>query len=571
MLKYVEFKKFKNFKNDRIDFLPGMSLVAGGNNSGKTTLFQGLAIWEFCRTVIEAEKGKIALTPGQKFQGVGISEHEFLPLNLPDLSHLWTNLKPQKTAAEPDGYTLRIRCGWEAGHAQKQLEFGLALANDRLFIKTTDSNLTVEDIMPKVAYLPPFAGISSRESRLPQALRRRKIGEGLAGSVIRNTLLDMYVRNTLERQRLKNGKSRVPEAALNALRASDPWELVQNSIRRVFSAELVIAPFNEEYHSYIDVQIHKGLVLGYKLTKHVNYKSRDLMVEGSGLLQWLSVLSLAVDPSVGVLLLDEPDAHLHPSLQREMFEQIRKVAEKKTILVATHSPEVLRWAPFEQVIGFKKRGSPKYLGDEEGKVGLIAGIGSTYLPRFDKARETRKILFVEGDGDAEVLRRAAGLLGRAWNDDWVVWPEKNQHAERMRLAKMISREIPDLRVVSIRDRDLESPNSVNEDMTQKGLVAEDFFVPLTWKRRNVESYLIWPEAVAKKKGDLLVNVEKIFSEKFGVAFGATFRDHHAPAALLDIDGKEVLKLFGLNWHDLLEAMNAGWLPMDFGKVLDHLQ
>jgi len=38
------------------------------------------------------------------------------------------------------------------------------------------------------------------------------------------------------------------------------------------------------------------------------------MVEGSGFLQWLSVFALATDPGLDVLLLDEPDAHLHSSL-----------------------------------------------------------------------------------------------------------------------------------------------------------------------------------------------------------------------------------------------------------------
>jgi len=570
MLDYVHFKKFKNFKDRRIDFSEGVSLVAGGNNSGKTTVFHGLAVWEFCRAVVEAEKGSLALTPGQKFQGVGISEHEFLPLNLPDLSHLWTNLKPQKTGGENNGYTLRIKCGWKLDGVNKHLEFGLALANDRLFVKTTDTNLLAGDKVPRVAYLPPFAGISSREGRLPHALRRRRVGEGLAGSVIRNSLLDMNVRNGEERKRLRGARSKLSESDLRTLRETDPWELVQQSLRQVFGAELVVSTFNEEYHSYIDVKIVKGDVAGYKLTRFPDYKARDLMVEGSGLLQWLSVFSLAVDPSVDVLLLDEPDAHLHPTLQQEMFERVRSICEEKLVLVATHSPEVLRWAPFEQILAFRKGHSPKYLADEEGKVGLVAGIGSTYLPRLDAARRSRKIFFVEGDGDAAVLKRAAELSGLAWDEDWVIWPEKSPHADRVRLAKMIGREIAGLKTISLRDRDLLSANAVGVDLIERGLASDPACVPVTWKRRNIESYLIWPPAIVAATGKSALEVEDALTNVFGIAIGANFRDHLAPQTILDIDGKSILKHFGLVWHDMLEHMDLGWLPVDLVKALEHL-
>lgn len=65
-----------------------------------------------------------------------------------------------------------------------------------------------------------------------------------------------------------------------------------------------MVPFSEEYHSYISVEVDKGSIDGFKLKRHANYRPRDLMVEGGGFLQWLSVFALALDPSINVLLLD---------------------------------------------------------------------------------------------------------------------------------------------------------------------------------------------------------------------------------------------------------------------------
>ncbi|MGR8981123.1 MAG: hypothetical protein ACU84H_13660 [Gammaproteobacteria bacterium] len=105
---------------------------------------------------------------------------------------------------EIDGYTLKIKVFWDnTTGEEKYLEIGMSLANDRLFIKTTQTNLTLNEVLdgsgqpigdniPKIAYLPPFAGITDREGRLTYAMRERLIGQVLSGGVIRNALFDFY-------------------------------------------------------------------------------------------------------------------------------------------------------------------------------------------------------------------------------------------------------------------------------------------------------------------------------------------------------------------------------------------
>jgi hypothetical protein len=83
------------------------------------------------------ERGADVFLAGQARQGLGLGDDEFSPINVPTLKHLWTNLKSQKVV-EPDGYTLRIGCEWTHEGNDRQLEFGLALSNDRLFVKTTE-------------------------------------------------------------------------------------------------------------------------------------------------------------------------------------------------------------------------------------------------------------------------------------------------------------------------------------------------------------------------------------------------------------------------------------------------
>jgi hypothetical protein len=78
----------------------------------------------------------------------------------------------------------------------------------------------------------------------------------------------MQQRNLSERQRLRGTRSKISDADLRGLRGSDPWELLQQNLRSTFGAELDITPFREEYHSYIQVEVLKGAVDGFKLTRH---------------------------------------------------------------------------------------------------------------------------------------------------------------------------------------------------------------------------------------------------------------------------------------------------------------
>ena len=210
MINKIALTNFKKFKSSSFDLLPsGVSFLAGGNNSGKSTFLQALAVWDFCRTVLNMERGRASLLPGYTRQGLGLSDDEFSPVAIASLKHLWTNLKTQEPVAD-GGYSLKIRCDWkDSGGNSKHLEMALALANDRLFIKAGDTNLTEDDTIPPIAYLPPFAGITNRENLMSGAERRAMIGRGLAGGVIRNLIYDMFSENEKERARLKADKSKI--------------------------------------------------------------------------------------------------------------------------------------------------------------------------------------------------------------------------------------------------------------------------------------------------------------------------------------------------------------------------
>jgi energy-coupling factor transporter ATP-binding protein EcfA2 len=580
-IEQLEFHRFKQFKDGQIKLRPGLTLVVGGNNAGKSSVLHGLAVWEFCKTILEFTRGRKAWISAGAGQGIGVSSAEFSPISVPSLKHLWNDLKTQRVD-EPDGYTLKVRASWSVGNESKHLEFGLSLANDRLFIKTTSSDLLLGEVqaddgtpipgaVPKVAYLPPFAGITDKESRNSVAVRNRLIGQGLSGGVIRNVLYDMWQRNRSERLRLRGAKSKISNADLTNLRKTDPWELLLKALAELFHIGLTVHEFDDRYHTYLHVETIRGVVEGATLKKAANDIPRDLMVEGSGFLQWLSVYALALSPDIDIVLLDEPDAHLHCSLQLELVRYLSELAESKgkQVLLATHSTELIRGFEFSRVLEVKN-GKGSYLGEEGRKVGLLAGIGTIFSPKLHALAHKRRLLMLEGDFDQNVLMILAAKSGAGWPDNLVVWQWPGGHKERRQLFLQLKREIPELKAISIRDRDDEPDATVEANLIDKGHKASDDFKPLKWRRRHLENYLLVPAAIARLSGKQEEDVRQLFADNFGLALPQAPLVSDVLMAVRDARGKEIMtegpasleSELGLSRYDIANGLNPDEIAED---------
>ncbi|WP_167631390.1 ATP-dependent nuclease [Mariprofundus ferrooxydans] len=579
----VTYHRFKKYRDTEISIESGVSLLAGGNSSGKTSILQGLAVWEFCRTVLETERGKKSLCTGHSNQGVGLGYEDFSALNVPSLKHLWTNLRTQKDD-ESDGYTLWIQVDWLSDSDEaRHLRIGLSLVNDRLFIRTQSSNVLGEEEIPRIAYVPSFAGISAKESRYTPAMIRRFMGQGLPGAVLRNVILDLYLDNERKRavERQETGSSKLKSSFLRSLRQNDPYEQLQSLLQSVFSYGIKAKEFSDIYHTYITIQTYKGEIRKGRFQRVRNYSPRDLMVEGSGFLQWLTVLSLTLNPSINMVLLDEPDAHLHPALQEELLRELREVTERlnKQVIYSTHSSELIKHEDYTRILD-ANRTSPKYLGNRDQKIPLLAGIGSEYTPRLVDVEKHKRILFVENESDEVFLRILSDILEVPLPKTYVIWPWASGHKERKYVHLELKKMIPELVSLSLVDRDFQTINSTGLDLKDKSYGADaGGFLTRKWRRRHIECYLLHPDAIARASGCTPQNVIDHIASRHALDISGRIVDQSEPELLLQANGKDILEehpqsikaIFGSGKFDIAKAMIKGEVPLDIRKLIDEIR
>ena len=581
MIKRIELKRFKKYKEQSFNLnKDGVTLLVGGNNAGKSTLIHAIAVWEFCKMILMHEKGRIAFNEDQVGvgDGLGMSAEEFLPIAVPTLNHLWTNLKtqlsPEEKEAWPDrfnGYIMRIKCVWDyMEQTDKFLEIGLSLVNDRLFIRVTNSNILEGDHIITTVYLPTFAGVLPKENKVTLAERRAFLGRGMAGSVIRNMVYDLYLQDQTILKRLLNGHTRLTRAQRERYRKESPLQRLQENLRQTFRSELEIEPFNEAFQTVLRITERKLIPREngtLEVLPKTKYTPRDIITQGSGYLQWLSIFCILYTSEIDVVLLDEPDAHLHASLQSELFKHLNNVAsaeQNKQIFVSTHSVEMIKEAPLNNIFSMDTR---RYLSEESSRVAVLHGIGSDYFPKIDLLEKYKQLIFVENESDKNMLTIWGEKCGLPMPKRVVYWATTESHATRRQIFNELCKHIPDLKCVSLRDRDMDNVNMIGDGLTYKGidLPPDSPLLLLEWRRKNIESYCLCPKAIAEASRQPVENVKQHLQQNFALAIEDDgFVEADPPETVITLDGKNIFSkenigiehVYHCDKYDVAKAMTA---------------
>lgn len=204
-------------------------------------------------------------------------------------------------------------------------------------------------------------------------------------------------------------------------------------------------------------------------------------------------------PPGGIVIVEEPESHLHPEAQRRLLSHLVRWSAHRLIIVSTHSTVFLDRAAGQvptwlvdraEGVSTVRRSRP-HLPD------VLAAVGV----RLSDVITADRVLVVEGDPDADVLRwwygdlldsrRVRVVPGRRGGD-----PAFHIETFAEWLETWVGQENPDFApLLFIRDRD------ELEDGTIRRL--EDTGAVAVLPRRELENYLLEPGAIQKVLEELL--------------------------------------------------------------------
>jgi len=510
MIKKLTIKNFKGVESQTFEF-KDFDLLVGANNSGKSTVLQAIAIWGFCVEVFR-QSDRTGVT------GTRVLLPNFTALPLPEFNLLWherTERKGIKT--EKDGKQVNAT-------ARIEIEIGLEWIDSKgrscdftvnLRYETPQSvyaipkpgwdafrDLEKEDQLLKVVYVPPFSGLETSEKWQDTGVIQEEVGKAQPGRVLRNLLLRVWKRQET------NGDKTLQSNPIN----QQDWEDLTDVVSRWFKVDLSEPQYREGATriicEYKQVSRHPTEIQGDKRARKASTaKKYDIISGGSGFQQTLILLAFFYGFHPDVILMDEPDAHLHVSLQREVLDYFQKVAKERRVqfIVATHSRDFINQVAPHQILSLCEDG-PARLSLNYEVHDALEQLGALDNTQLGVLSAYRRLLLVENESDwkllsifldtalgievsGQVKRRLAVCYnhGSVWKAD--IEKLRNQ------LHKMLKLQGETLKVFAISDRDY---HPEREDAIQTKSKGHVTFV--MWERAEIENYLLVPDATVRLLG-----------------------------------------------------------------------
>lgn len=474
MITKVKLEFFKRFQN--ATFEVGDNIVlAGPNNSGKTTLLQAVAVWNLAMQRWLGEHAESS--KAKQRTGVPISRNDFTAVPLREMNLLWFDRDTAYSEGEKEG----VRAGQPKlvaitlyGRDFQGNEWSLAVTlryanKEQIYVRLADDKGNPVTEIPtgakeiQIVHVPPFSGIGAEETGLQLGYQNRLVGQGKPGDILRNLLLEVY----------RTDKER----------GTGLWKTVVSDVEGLFGYRLKEPQYSESTDPFIRIEYTHG-------------KSRtafDVASAGSGFHQVLTLLGFFYARPASVLLLDEPDAHLHVILQRQVYDLLRSVARRRgcQLLVSTHSEIILEDTGAEQILSFY--GEPHRLKIDTQKDQVREALKRLSSLDILAAEDRRNILYVEDESDFKILKALASVIGHDFCR-FAAQPFFNAiHGRNVSEARAhffgLKAINPNVKGILLLDGD-------NRNLPDREVGADGLLV-LRWKRYEIENYLLHPVALLR--------------------------------------------------------------------------
>ena len=513
MIRKLEVRNFKRFRHAAFE-LDDQIVMVGPNNCGKTTVLQAIALWaEAWHHWIQDDEASGWLrgeSEGENRTKQDSYANTFVEgihsLAVTDLAHLWHS----KDVRQPIVLAMQTK--------QWKVALELAFKNSGTIAVRPADAVSVQELQScgldpfSAVYIPSSMRIEEPESMFEEDVLRVRLSRGNGTTVLRNMLL-----------RLSESR--------------DKWDTLTREIRALFG--------------YGIREPSRGEPLNIFYRHSDDHDWLEIACAGSGFLQVLLLNSSLLYNEPQVVLIDEPDMHLHRLLQEEVYRRLPRL-QRSQIIVSSHSDVLVDAAESDYLRSVTS-------------VGLVQVQHSPWLKdalrlltnsEVHTAVAIQYILYVEGKTDVPILRAWAKALGhpvlsflerpfwRSTSGEGTAFASKHYNALRTT--------VPSLRGIELRDSNL---RNIATDVENRHGGELRTPARLYWRRYEIENYLLHPGVIQRfvekrGAGDMKLRANK-YIKKYWPRVLFADPSEHSP---LDRNkGKEVIsKLMenvGLPWSD----------------------
>ncbi|MDR3674421.1 MAG: AAA family ATPase [Acidobacteriota bacterium] len=445
-LQSVRIQRFKRIKDASID-LKTVNVFVGGNNSGKSSLIQAL---HFGVGLLQT----IALS-GQWKATTSLNPTQLIYSPAEDIHALGQGAKLFEDADEAITLEFNLVSGESCSvNVRKGRNRNILIA-----INNTETGKLLSSLeRPFSVFSPGLAGITKREAYVSDGVLLRTLARGDANLILRNILF-----------RLRNLKS---------------WDNFLEDLRQVFPQVEIEIQFAEKTAEVIDVSITTD---GQKV---------PLEIAGTGVLQALQILSYIHLFSPSMVVLDEPDSHLHPNNQRLLCALLTRVSQDRgtQILLTTHSRHVVDALTGSAALFWVRRGLVD-VATADDEIGILLDIGALDIKERVGHASNTAIVLTEDElpGPLESVLVSSGFeMGKT-----VLLPYYGVTGmKQLRpLVKMIRSTNPSAKIILHRDRDFLTDIEIEE--WRKNVRACNV-EPFITTGRDIEASFLNPKYLAEK-------------------------------------------------------------------------
>ena len=374
MIKTIHISKFKSITDLKINLLENFNVLIGANNIGKTTVFEAIHLWKMCYEH-NLKKKKDGFYANCR--------------NIP-----FRDMESIRVYHDMDLFPKGCSVADASAEIILDIEYDSSIYSLGFRItKVTSMN----DVYYKTEYIDvtQFDAFSSMVNSIQGKNLSNFLVISEARSVAHVIAKEPYMYRNQVLDKIAKGKSN--EVLRNKI--INNISSVEEHINHVMGENCKITEANKDDKTYISIKVD----------------GTDIFSYGSGFIQLAEIFSSIeyLGAEIHLLLIDEPDAHLHGKMQKRLIDELRHMPECQLVVIS-HNERFLSEVDESEILFIneisKESGeiNPLLVGDKDIVLENLTGC----LGREDELRYASLLVIVEGQTDVNFLNSIRPIYER---------------------------------------------------------------------------------------------------------------------------------------------------------------